>query len=209
MNIEKKELPNFGYLIAHLPKNTLLALARRIDEIKNNYVSELDYSKRLVANIKHSYDISDCNSLLEPHIQQLIKTYDVSYPGYLISQDTVTKSTPLNIHDTWVNFQRPGELNPNHWHPGIFSFVVWMRIPYLANDQQQGLPGAPVNGLFEFTYSQITGIINHICLPADSTWQGKLCFFPSGLQHCVYPFRTNNDNDLRITVAGNVRYQVL
>lgn len=208
MIIEKKELPNFGYLITDLPKETLIILARRIDEIKKNSIDEIDYSKRLVANIKHSYDISDCNIFLEPHIQQLIRTYDVNYPGYLTGQDVVSKSTALTIHDTWVNFQRPGELNPNHWHPGIFSFVIWMRVPYLANDQQKGLPGAPVNGLFEFTYSQITGQVNHICLPADSTWQGKLCFFPSGLQHCVYPFSSSNENDLRITVAGNVRYQI-
>lgn len=209
MNIEKKELPNFGYLLADLPKDVLIHLARTIDDIKKGAQTAEDYSGRLVANIKHSYDISDCNPILEPIIQSLIRKYDIEYPGYLNSQDTVSKSTALGIHDTWVNFQKPGELNPNHWHPGIFSFVIWMRIPYRLEDQQSNLPGAPVNGLFEFSYSQITGIMNHICIPADENYQGKICFFPSGLQHCVYPFRSENVNDLRITVAGNVRYLII
>lgn len=208
MDIQKLELPNFGYLLADLPKDILLHLAKRIDQIKKEPYNSIDYSSRLVANIKNSYDISDCNSTLEPYIQFLIKEYDKNYPGYLNSQDTVSKSTKIGIHDTWVNFQKPGEYNPNHWHPGIFSFVIWMYVPYTVEDQQSGLPGAPTNGLFEFSYSQITGAMNHICLPADKNYQGKICFFPSGLQHCVYPFRSNNPNDLRITVAGNVRYLI-
>lgn len=206
MNIQKYDFPNFGYLIADFPKDVLISLSRRIDTIIKNPISEVDYSERLVANIKKSYDISDCKDLLQPYILNLVREYDLQYPGYTFSKDCVSKSTAVGIHDVWVNLQSPGEVNPNHCHPGIFSFVIWMYVPYTVEDQQNNLPGAPVNGLFEFTYTQTTGTINHIALPSDKNWQGKCCLFPSPMQHCVYPFRSNNPNDLRITVAGNVRF---
>lgn len=206
MNIKTHDFPNFGYLTASLPKETLILLSRRIDKIIRDSSQEIDYSSKLVANIKQSYDISDSKNLLEPHILELIKEYDRVYPGYTISKDCVSMATPIGIHDIWVNFQKPGEVNPNHCHPGIFSFVIWMHIPYSLEEQQEGLPGAPVNGLFEFTYTQVTGTINHIALPSDKNWQGTCCLFPSPMQHCVYPFKSKNSNDLRITVAGNVRF---
>jgi hypothetical protein len=206
MNIENHDFPNFGFLTADLPKETLIQLSKRIDKIIKDFDNEVDYSSRLVANIKQSYDISDSKNLIEPHVVKLIKEYDRIYPGYTISKDCVSKSTPIGIHDVWVNFQKPGEVNPNHCHPGIFSFVIWMYIPYSLEEQQEGLPGAPVNGLFEFTYTQVTGTINHIALPSDKNWQGKCCLFPSAMQHCVYPFSSDNLNQMRITVAGNVRF---
>lgn len=206
MNIEKHDFPNFGYLTAVLPKEVLVSLSRRIDEIIKNPKKEIDYSSRLVANIKKSYDISDSKNMLEPYILELAKEYDKIYPGYTLSKDCVSKSTSVGIHDVWVNLQRPGEVNPNHCHPGIFSFVIWMYVPYTLEEQQQKLPGAPVNGLFEFSYTQTTGTINHIALPSDKNWQGTCCLFPSSMQHCVYPFRSDDPNDLRITVAGNLRF---
>jgi hypothetical protein len=206
MNIEKNDFPNFGYLTADFPKDVLVTLSKRIDKLIKDPSHAIDYSNRLVANIKHSYDISDCKNLIEPCIIELVKEYDNAYPGYTRSRDCVSTPTPIGIHDVWVNFQRPGEVNPNHSHPGIFSFVIWMYVPYLLEDQQQDLPGAPINGLFEFTYTQATGVINHVALPSDKSWQGKCCLFPSPMQHCVYPFNSDNPKDLRITVAGNVRF---
>lgn len=208
MNIENYDFPNFGYLVADLPKETLIALSKRIDKIIENPDHEINYSEKLVANIKRSYDLSDSKKILEDHVIELIKEYDRKYPGYILSKDCISAETSIGIHDVWVNIQKAGEINPNHCHPGIFSFVIWMYVPYTVKDQQINLPGAPVNGLFEFTYTQITGTINHIVLPADRSWQGKICLFPSSMQHCVYPFNSNNPNDLRITVAGNVRFLI-
>lgn len=208
MNIIKYDFPNFGYLIADLPKETLITLSKRIDKIIKNPNYEINYSSKLVANIEKSYDLYDSIKLLEPNILEMCKEYDKIWPGYILSQDCVSSPTPMSIYDVWVNFQRPGEVNPNHSHPGLFSFVIWMYVPYYLEDQQQNLPGAPINGLFEFSYTQTTGIINQIALPSDKNWQGKCCLFPSRMQHCVYPFISDNPNDLRITVAGNVRFLI-
>lgn len=207
MNIQSHDFPNFGYLTAKLPKETLIALASKIDNINKNPTEYKNYSDKLVATIRDSYDLIEHKDLLEPSITEMIAAYDKSYPGYVISQDFVSKRSPIGITDLWVNFQKPGDINPNHCHPGIFSFVIWMYIPYYIKDQTKDLPGAQLNGSFEFTYTQTNGTINHIAIKADKDWNGTCCLFPSSFQHCVYPYFSDKDIT-RITVSGNVKYLI-
>ncbi len=207
MNIESHDFPNFGYVTAKLPKEILVALASKIDNIAKQPEDHQNYSHKLVATIKQSYDLIEHKDILESSITEMIAEYDRSYPGYVISQDYVSKRSPIGITDLWVNFQKPGDVNPNHCHPGIFSFVIWMYVPYYHEEQTRGLPGAKLNGCFEFTYTQTNGTINHIALKADKNWNGTCCLFPSSLQHCVYPYFSDKDAT-RITVSGNVKYLI-
>jgi hypothetical protein len=207
MDINSHTFPNFGYLTARLPNDVLKNLASVIDSINKSPEDFTNYSDRLVASIKHSYDLIEHKHLIEGSINSMIAEYDKQFPGYLISQDLVSKRSPIGIADLWVNFQKSGDVNPNHCHPGIFSFVIWMYIPYRHEDQNRDIPGAKLNGSFEFTYTQTNGVINHISINADKEWQGICCLFPSSLQHCVYPFFSDN-NSARITVSGNVKFLV-
>ena len=36
---------------------------------------------------------------------------------------------PYYLREMWVNYQKQHEFNPLHYHSGIYSFVVWMKIP--------------------------------------------------------------------------------
>lgn len=208
MKIESHTFPNFGYLIIDLPKPILLEIAQEIDQIRHGKITARNYSDRLVADIADSYELIHSKPAMNAVIPDLIRTYDSSFPGYTTTQDKVSSQTPVGIHDMWVNIQKPGEINPNHSHFGIFSFVIWMLVPYTAEEQHAGLPGAPVRGLFEFSYTQTNGNINHVAIQSDKNYQGKCCFFPSSMQHCVYPFKSVNLDDRRITVSGNIRYLV-
>jgi hypothetical protein len=207
MHIETNDFPNFGYLIADLPKSTLATIVNEIQEIADFPTSATSYVDYLVADIKESYELKKSVATLNKDIQQLIKTYDQTYPGYITTFDMVSKNSPIGLSQLWVNIQKPGEVNPNHTHFGIFSFVIWLMIPYDNEEQQRDTVGAPVKGNFEFTYTQTNGQTNRISIPADKSYNGKICFFPSGMQHCVYPF-TGDDNDRRITVSGNVKFLV-
>lgn len=205
MQITKNDFPNFGYLIADIPEKVLKQIASEIQEIANAPANATSYVDFLVADIKESYELKKCIPAVNTCVQELIKEYDKEYPGYLTTIDMVSKNSPIGVHDLWVNIQKPGEVNPNHTHFGIFSFVIWLMIPYDNDEQQQGHVGAPIKGNFEFTYVQTNGQTNRVSIPADQTHNGKICFFPSGMQHCVYPFE-GSEEDRRITVAGNVRY---
>lgn len=205
MDIKQHQFPNFGYLTAKLPNEVLKKLSSVIDAINKSPNDFTNYSDRLVANIKHSYDLIKHKNLIEDSINLMIAEYDRTFPGYLISQDMISKRSPIGISDLWVNFQKPGDINPNHCHPGIFSFVIWMYVPYSHKDQNMNSPGAKLNGSFEFTYTQTNGSINHISINADKEWNGICCLFPSSFQHCVYPFFSEQDK-ARITVSGNVKF---
>ncbi len=207
MDIQHHNFPNFGYLTAKLPNEVLKKLASVIDDINKNPESFSNYSSKLVATIEHSYDLIDHKDILEQSIVEMIAEYDKQFPGYVISQDFVNKRSPIGISDLWVNFQKPGDINPNHCHPGIFSFVIWMFVPYTYEEMTKDLVGARLNGCFEFTYTQTNGTINHIMIPADRTYNGVCCLFPSSMQHCVYPFQSDK-NISRITVSGNVKYLI-
>ena len=36
---------------------------------------------------------------------------------------------PYYLQQIWVNYQKQGEFNPLHDHGGVYSFVIWMKIP--------------------------------------------------------------------------------
>lgn len=206
MNIQKCEFPNYGYLLADIPKNVLFEIASEIDEIKSNPLKYKNYSDYLVADIKESYELVKCFQTVNDTMLKLVEEYDKQFPGYLVTQDFVSKNSPIGLSQLWVNLQSPGEINPNHSHFGIFSFVIWMYVPYNIDELQKDSVGAPVKGSFEFTYTQTNGQINHITLPADKSWHGKCCFFPSTMQHCVYPYTHESKDAKRITVSGNIKY---
>lgn len=205
MQIESHSFPNFGYLISKLPRNVLHDLACRIDLIRQNPLEFENYSDHLVATTDHAYNIISDKTIIESCVNEMITEYDNKFPGYLRSLDLVEKRSKIGITDLWVNFQGPNDINPNHNHPGIFSFVIWMYTPYYYNDQQKNLPGAKIKGAFEFSYTQTTGQINRIALPVDYDYNGKICLFPSCLTHCVYPYSATA-GEVRISISGNVKF---
>lgn len=207
MQIIKNDFPNFGYLIADVPKDTIDIIIQEIKGIAESPNSANKYVDFLVADISESYELKKSVPAMNNVIQKLIAEYDQSYPGYLTTFDMVSRNSPIGLSQLWVNLQKQGEINPNHTHFGIFSFVLWLLIPYNNEEQQKDTVGAPVKGHFEFTYTQTNGQVNRVSIPADSSYNGKLCFFPSGMQHCVYPFK-GDDNDRRITISGNVKFLV-
>mgnify|MGYP002624533119 FL=1 len=104
-----------------------------------------------------------------------------------------------------INFQRPGEFIPVHRHSGVFSFVIWVQVPYSLTEDtgsEQFSASKNVKGNFEFIYNDILGNLRTCRIPADKDWEGKLMIFPAELHHQVYPFYSN---DFRITVSVNIR----
>ena len=113
----------------------------------------------------------------------------------------------------WVNFQKKGEFQPTHDHTGMFSFVIWMDIPYDWKDEAK-LPfakvradgGTPSGGNFTFVYSNDNcRSVSEYVIPMSPEINGYCCFFPSDLCHQVYPFYTS-DKD-RITISGNITWK--
>jgi hypothetical protein len=116
----------------------------------------------------------------------------------------------MMLFNTWVNFQKKHEFNPIHTHDGIFSFVIWHKVPFKKEDEYARFPNMKEDqikaGHFAFIVSgQLGNIIQHdMCI--DKTWEGKMAFFPANLNHIVYPFYTSDE--YRISISGNVGFQL-
>ena len=110
----------------------------------------------------------------------------------------------------WVNFQKQHEFNPLHNHSGIFSFVVFMKIPTDWREQYE-IPfvkesTTPRASAFEFVYTDVMGNINVFTYSLDSSSAGLMLFFPAEMNHQVYPFY--NCEEERITISGNIVYDI-
>ena len=118
----------------------------------------------------------------------------------------VNQRHPYHLNSFWVNYQKQTEFNPLHDHGGVYSFVIWMKIPTKHSEQNQNPIAAnslsPHISNFEFVYKDINGKNQEFIYQMSPDLEGTMLFFPSTLQHIVYPFF--NCDEQRISISGNV-----
>ena len=178
--------------------------------------SEEDTKGNLAGNISKSYKIEDdedgyfFNEILFPHVEMYREMLSATSGGDPIPVP-VNADMELYLHDLWVNYQYQTEFNPYHFHGGMYSFVIWLKIPTDWREQHQ-LPfldgirdGDKKASNFEFQYLDMLGNIKNYGYRLDPDMEGHMLFFPAKLMHTVYPFY--NCDEARISVAGNLWYR--
>ena len=193
----------------------------KLDQSTIDYLWKIiDISKSKNAKFKHKLAGNISNSLLLDDIDEyFFRSVCVPLVKYYREQDfngsdptetntLITPTTNLVLKDIWVNYQYKTEFNPYHDHSGVYSFAIWLSIPYHWKDQMQ-LPQfidiEEVNrkaGNFEFEYMDTLGGIANYAFNLSPDLEGTMLFFPAKLRHCVYPFY--NEDKPRISVAGNL-----
>lgn len=195
--------PSYGYLLKTLPKKSFHELEKIISSPS---IANHSASNSLVGHIKEEYWI-DKDKLDSDTIKYIIDCcheYDNNF-NYSHLNSSVKN---FYIDSIWVNYQKKYEFNPIHDHSGLFSFVIWMKIPYNLEDEikwegSSNCPN-PTTSMFNFHYVSHLGRISTISLPLDKKWEGKMIVFPATLSHSVNPFFTSDD--YRISIAGNVSW---
>lgn len=196
--------PNHGFLSTKLTEEQLEPVKSEINEVRENFELGIKANDALAGNIRQEYRLPKSRDYLEKLIVPFLHDYDkhFNYNRYIKLLD---KDMPMRMNDPWVNFQRKHEFNPIHDHSGIYSWVIWIKVPYLINDELAASPGKdsldPVSGHFEFQYTTTLGSIQPYKIAADQTMENTLIVFPSKLTHQVYPFYSSDD--YRISVSGN------
>ena len=165
---------------------------------------------KLAGNIHHSYRLSDKDDWFFKNV--LIKTtefYVEEFEDPLYNFPS-KKKVKYVLEDLWVNFQKQTEFNPIHTHTGVFSFVIWMKIPTKFEEQKKLHIASGVNSNsisnFEIVYSDILGKQISYVYKMEPKVEGTMLFFPSGLGHTVYPFY-NCDED-RVSISGNLMVEL-
>jgi|APGre2960657404_1045060.scaffolds.fasta_scaffold41461_3 hypothetical protein len=199
-----KDFNNFGYIEHKFSENELAPIKLEIEELKNNFNLGTSFNSKLVGNIEKEYALIKSKDYISNLMMPLVLEYEAKY-GYLKSLDFLDKDVPIKLHEPWVNFQKKHEFNPAHNHKGVYSFVLWIDIPYSNEEEKQNISSKysvfNIPGNFQFIYNDALGRTKVLCIPADKTYNNTAILFPAQLTHAVYPFYTSDD--YRISVAGN------
>tara|TARA_R100001510_G_C7641088_1_gene198710 strand:- start:1147 stop:1734 length:588 start_codon:yes stop_codon:yes gene_type:complete len=194
------------YLITTVPKD----ISKKLDEVINKkHTEKANYN--LAGNIQNEFMIPEGKPHVWPLLDLCIKEHFEKYPGYYakIGRLHYGDQFHLSLHNLWVNYQSKYEFNPTHVHDGIFSFVIWHKVPYKMKDERARFPHMKESeiraGHFCFLVTNEIGqIITHE-LAVDNEWEGKMALFPAQLSHQVYPFYTSDE--YRISISGNIGFK--
>jgi len=202
------QFPNNGVLFHRVPKVVMDRVHEVTDGlVEKNFKDGVEAGYKLTANIAREYDLSaDLADDLLPYITQLIGTHNERSQPHFINEVVNVASSPkkFKFKDVWANFQKKHEFHPHHIHGGVYSFVIWTRIPYSVADEIAVFPKATLKcaSMFVFYYTDILGQIRSYPVPVDNDYEGIICLFPKGLGHSVNPFYTSDE--YRIAVSGDI-----
>lgn len=197
--------PVTGWLEIDLEKEIVDYLWKQIDK------STVSVKDQLAGHISSSFALEDEEEYFQRNVlQEAANKYSESFSastGYR-NVNHVSSGNGLALNGFWVNYQKKHEFNPPHDHGGLFSFVVWMKIPTDSEEQKKldFLKGTvkPIVSNFDMNYIDTTGGVASYIYEMSPEMEGKMLFFPSKFKHAVYPFYESDDD--RITISGNLYY---
>ena len=136
-----------------------------IDQSKIDNISMKDslaghISSRLALKDKEDY-------LMDNLLLECANEYDKAFPSANKLVNHIGTAQRLVISALWVIFQKKHEFNPMHDHSGVFSFVIWMKIPTDWKEQaklpfMEGQKHSSVSN-FEITYPDTDWTLNQCC----------------------------------------------
>jgi hypothetical protein len=211
LKVENKQFFNFGYLEVEYPEHMLKPIKDEVKKIKDsNFTVNKSHADKLAGNLEKEFSLVDSVDHLIKLTYPLTQKYEelYQYSDYLAQTSGYRGHDQMGtlLFDTaWVNFQKKHEFNPTHVHDAIYSFSLYLEIPYDIEDENN-LPmtkysNSKCAGQFEFTYVNSLGKVSHSLVPTDRKFVNKLILFPSIFNHAVYPFYTSDK--YRISIAGN------
>ena len=207
------------FINRHFQTNGFIEI--KLDQVTIDYLwkiinkglkQKVSHKSNLAGNISKSYLLVDENNSFYKNIcEPLINIYRQNNNNGLdptCANTMMPDTVSLSLKDLWVNYQYQNEFNPYHDHGGVYSFAIWMKIPYDSEElallpqfkeieQSQRKPGK-----FEFEFIDTLGDIKVLNYNLCPLYEGRMVFFPSKLRHCVYPFYGTKEP--RVSISGNI-----
>jgi len=200
ISMQSIQFPNLGYVKATITNQQIPNLLTWIESIDAN-TTTINHSH--VGVIEREYEIveegakAELSNILGPMVQQ-----------YATDMHFTIEPRPLGLKSAWCNLQQSGEYFAAHTHAGVFSFALWLTVPFTQADERawrerRGKSGRETAS-FQFHYTDALGRITPNVLEVDSSWENTIVVFPGEMMHSVTPYYSTSD--LRIVCSGNVDY---
>ena len=169
-------------------------------------------NKSLAGHIKEEYAMPGINQSFNNFLLSNASTHEI-FKVYNNRFNVLSENKPIYLDNFWVNYQKKYEFNPIRGHSGLYSFIIFVKIPYDLKKEQNYFPevsktldSRTQTSKLNFVNVEPNGQISTTTVPADKSFEGKMFMFPSKQRHLVYPFYTSDD--YRITVSGNIKVKV-
>jgi hypothetical protein len=189
---------NLGYVTTSVDRHALKPV---LDEIAGVGATTPLKDHSHVGTITDEYVLTssiDClRDILGPMVEMYVKEHHFSI-----------EPRGMTLLDAWVNLQQSGEYFSAHTHAGVFSFALWITVPFTQADERawreaRGKSGGETAN-FTFHYTDALGRITPYCIPVDSSYENTCILFPGEMMHSVTPYYSTDAR--RITVSGNIGY---
>ena len=198
---EPAELPNFGVIEAELEQEDIDYLWKLVHKYSHNAKWEGNRLISIEEDFKQ-FPLNDDdnlfqNNVLRPCTDKYFETY-----GCPFKQKT-THTHELAFSRFWCRASLDGDYQSIHDHQGIFTFVVWLTVPFEGADERPVQAGfRPEASAFVLVYPDTCGQLQKRNFVLGKGAEGKMLFFPSDINHIVYPHYTTQE--YRIALAGDV-----
>ena len=200
-----KDLSHINVFSERIPDN----IFSNIKSLVN--VSSKDWNQNLAGNIQKeiAIDLNQYRDINEYILKITTRTnLFEKYMDVLLNQKANPEFVNLKLGMSWINFQKENEFNPMHIHTGVFSYIIFIKIPYSFEGQAKLFPKTKISDIRCGVTSFLTpnyftkGGIKEDFLPLNPSYEGVIYFFRADLNHLVYPFY--NTKEERITMSGNI-----
>ncbi len=195
-------LPDSGFVQATIPEQFRSGIIEEIERLKKT--KENPYNSGLVGVIGDEYGMKGltANEEFTSFLRMLTSAYDQHFPDVVQSREDVDgEIVPRKLF--WVNFQKRYEYNPIHTHSGLYSFVIWIKVPYDLQEEKNLYPDNPSpESICSFCFVYNAAKIMTYSIDVDQSFEWEIILFPSSRHHTVTPFMTTDEP--RISIAGNL-----
>lgn len=196
-----------GILTCKLKDIVVDELQQSLDNIEQNKEDAIDFSDKLAGHNNAEYQLP-----ITPKIKYLVESlceeYDKIFlpvPSYyaFFTKEDCDQGVQYELKTLWANYSKKYDFNPSHTHTGLYSFVIWVKIPYNVEEELKLYKStSPRASTFSFSYPNSLGKIDQHTLFLDKDWEWTMALFPATMNHEVHPFYTSDDT--RISISGNV-----
>ena len=177
----------------------------------------IDYRGELAGNVSRSLVMKDDKNIMIDTVfanlfnsdlrEIFVRHIENHFFSIFPKRKVFDKGANPILENFWVNYQKKYEFNPLHNHSGLFSFVVWMKIPYDYENEKElpwvkGSNSEQTVGNFVLLDRSMN---NHVFF-MNKNIEGHCVFFPSNFYHMVYPFYTSDEE--RISISGNIYFEL-
>ena len=200
IHMQSVQFPNLGYVRSSVEESQIKQLRAWIDGIDDS-TATINHSH--VGVIEREYEITH-----QPAKDELSNILGPMCQKYCEDMHYTVEPRPMGLTTAWCNLQQSGEYFAAHTHNGVFSFALWLEVPFTQQDEREWREARGKSGRetasFQFHYTDALGRITPNVLEVDRSWEREIVVFPGEMMHSVTPYYSTDAR--RVVVSGNVDY---